>query len=202
MAKLLLTSGQVQVIGSCFVGKTYSPLLHRHMHSKSTHTNKSPGITVVVCTFALFISGYVIQQRTLTQLRSAIKPRAETRPSPKVYLPEKFQVRTKELEDGRVIDIDTEADIEVRRQRLLVEIKETKPNMDIEGDEALAKNLEIIKQLQAKVVDKMSTPKGHVEAPVPNHKPVSKSKRRKMIKQELQKSAQAEDGLYYQRRMW
>ncbi|KAM0342800.1 hypothetical protein ACHAPU_009164 [Fusarium lateritium] len=176
MAKLLLTSGQVQVIGSCFV--------------------------VVVCTFALFISGYVIQQRTLTQLRSAIKPRAETRASPKIYLPEKFKVRTKELEDGRVIDIDTEADIEVRRQRLLVEIKETKPNVDTEGDEALAKNLEIIKQLQAKVVDKMSTPKGHVEAPVPNHKPVSKSKRRKMIKQELQKSAQAEDGLYYQRRMW
>lgn len=157
---------------------------------------------VVICTFALFISGYIIQQRTLTQLRSAIKPRQETRPSPKVYLPEKFQVRTKELEDGRVIDIDTEADIEVRRQRLLVEIKETKPNVDVEGNAALERNIEIIKQLQAKVVDKMSTPEGHVEAPVKNHKPVSKAKRRKMIKQELQKSAQAEDGLYYQRRMW
>ncbi|KAF4450680.1 hypothetical protein F53441_6221 [Fusarium austroafricanum] len=176
MAKLLLTSGQVQVIASGFV--------------------------VVVCTFALFISGYIIQQRTLEQLRLAIKPRAETRPSPKVYLPEKFQVRTKELEDGRVIDIDTEADIEVRRQRLLVEIKETKPNVDAEGNEVLARNIEIIKQLQAKVVDKMSTPEGHVEAPVKNHKPVTKAKRRKMIKQELQKSAQAEDGLYYQRRMW
>ena len=66
----------------------------------------------------------------------------------------------------------------------------------------MVRNLEIIKQLQAKVVDKMSTPEGHVEAPVANHKPVTKAKRRKMIKQELQKSAQAEDGLYYQRRMW
>lgn len=111
-------------------------------------------------------------------------------------------MRTKELEDGRVIDIDTEADIEVRRQRLLVEVKESKPNVDVEGNDALVRNLEIIKQLQAKVVDKMSTPEGHVEAPVANHKPVSKAKRRKMIKQELQKSAQAEDGLYYQRRMW
>ncbi|KAJ4135854.1 hypothetical protein NW768_003456 [Fusarium equiseti] len=176
MAKLLLSSGQVQVIASCFV--------------------------VVTCTFALFISGYIIQQRTLNQLRTAIKPRVDTRTSPRVYLPEKFQVRTKELEDGRVIDIDTEADIEVRRQRLLVEVKESKPNVDVEGNDALVRNLEIIKQLQAKVVDKMSTPEGHVEAPVANHKPVSKAKRRKMIKQELQKSAQAEDGLYYQRRMW
>ncbi|CEI69971.1 hypothetical protein FVEN_g7172 [Fusarium venenatum] len=176
MARMLLTSSQVQVIASCFV--------------------------VVSCTVALFISGYIIQQRTVSQLRSAIKPRAETRPSPKVYLPEKFQVRTKELEDGRVIDIDTEADIEVRRQRLLVEIKESKPMVDIEGDATLQRNIEIIKHLQAKVVDKMSTPEGHVEAPVANHKPVSKAKRRKMIKQELQKSAQAEDGLYYQRRMW
>ncbi|KAF5024095.1 hypothetical protein F66182_3839 [Fusarium sp. NRRL 66182] len=176
MARLLLTSSQVQVIASCLV--------------------------VVLCTVALFISGYVIQQRTLRELRTAIKPRAQTRPSPKVYLPEKFKVRTKELEDGRVIDIDTEADIEVRRQRLLVEIKETKPNVDVQGDVALARNLEIIKQLQSKVVDKMSTPEGHVEAPVKNHKPVSRAKRRKMIKQELQKSAQAEEPAYYQRRMW
>ncbi|KAF4972109.1 hypothetical protein FSARC_1249 [Fusarium sarcochroum] len=176
MAKLLLTSGQVQVIASCFV--------------------------VLLCTFALFFSGYVIQQRTLRELRTAIKPRAQTRPSPKVYLPEKFQMRTKELEDGQVIDIDHEADVEVRRQRLLVEIKETKPNMDTTDNAVLERNIEIIKQLQAKVVDKMSTPEGHVEAPVKNHKPVSRAKRRKMIKQELQKSAQADEPAYYQRRMW
>ncbi|UPL01458.1 hypothetical protein LCI18_012392 [Fusarium solani-melongenae] len=178
MARLLLTSSQVQIIASCIV--------------------------VVLCTSALFISGYVIQQRTLRELRVAIKPR-NTRPSPKVYLPEKFRTRTKELEDGSVVDIDTEADIEVRRQRLLIEVKETLPGAKLEsaeGNAALERNIELVKQLQSKVVEKMSTPEGHVEAPVKNHKPVSRAQRRKMIKNELQKLAQGDEPAYYQRRMW
>ncbi|KAF5013657.1 hypothetical protein FDECE_349 [Fusarium decemcellulare] len=178
MARLLLSSSQVQIIASCLV--------------------------VILCTFALFISGYVIQQRTLRELRLAIKPR-HTRPSPKVYLPEKFRTKTKELEDGTIIDIDSEADMETRRQKLLIEVKETLPDIkgqSVEDNAALAKNIEIVKQLQAKVVEKMSTPEGHVEAPVKNHKPVSKATRRKMIKKELQRLAQAEEPAYYQRRMW
>ncbi|KAM5348882.1 hypothetical protein ACJ41O_008705 [Fusarium nematophilum] len=180
MAKLLLTSSQVQVIASCLV--------------------------VILCTSALFFSGYVIQQRTLRELRMAIKPR-HTRPSPKVYLPEKFRTRTKELEDGSVVDIDAEADMEVRRQRLMIEVKETVPEMTVQQDgeatsTASSKNIEIIKELQAKVVEKMSAPAGHVEAPVKNHKPVSRATRRKMIKQELQRLAQADEPAYYQRRMW
>ncbi|KAF4983163.1 hypothetical protein FZEAL_1386 [Fusarium zealandicum] len=177
MGKLLLTSSQVQIIASCLV--------------------------VILCTFALFISGYVIQQRTLRELRVAIKPKP-VRPSTKVYLPEKFKTRTKELDDGSVVDIDTEADIEARRQRLLIEVKETMPEDKEAGesDAALQRNIEIVKQLQAKVVEKMSAPEGHVEAPVRNHKPVSRAKRRKMIKQELQRLAQSDEPAYYQRRTW
>lgn len=135
----------------------------------------------------------------------AIKPR-HGRPSPKLYLPEKFRTRTKELDDGSVVDIDTEADVEVRRQRLLIEVKETLPGAKleggVEGNAALERNIELVKQLQSKVVEKMSTPDGHVEAPVRNHKPVTRAQRRKMIKNELQKLAQTEESAYYHRRMW
>ncbi|KAI1116705.1 hypothetical protein F5Y14DRAFT_52863 [Nemania sp. NC0429] len=40
---------------------------------------------VLLCTSALFISGCLIQQRTLRDLRSAIRPAVITRPRPKVY---------------------------------------------------------------------------------------------------------------------
>ncbi|KAI1190743.1 hypothetical protein F5B17DRAFT_38029 [Nemania serpens] len=40
---------------------------------------------VLLCTSALFISGCLIQQRTLRDLRSAIRPAVVTRPRPKVW---------------------------------------------------------------------------------------------------------------------
>ncbi|KAF4122849.1 hypothetical protein GMORB2_7156 [Geosmithia morbida] len=64
MRRILLTSSQVSFLITTFV--------------------------IVSCTLALFLSGYIIQQRTLRNLRASIRPR-QPRPKPQIYLPEQFQ---------------------------------------------------------------------------------------------------------------
>lgn len=92
--------------------------------------------------------------------------------------------------------------METRRQQLLIEVKKSVPGATDGEDNAVSKkNIDIVQGLKAKVLEKMENP-NHVEAPVKGHKPVSKAQRRKMIKQELQKSAQSEEPAYYQRRLW
>ncbi|ROT40998.1 hypothetical protein SODALDRAFT_330714 [Sodiomyces alkalinus F11] len=64
---------------------------------------------ILSCTSALFLSGYVLQQRTFNQLRTAIKQQS-SRPSPKPYLPDRFRSTTTELEDGTIVVLDTGED--------------------------------------------------------------------------------------------
>ncbi|KAK3365233.1 hypothetical protein B0T24DRAFT_724109 [Lasiosphaeria ovina] len=78
---------------------------------------------IVLCTAALFLSGYVIQQRTLRDLRAAIRP--TPRPSPKIFLPDRFKQSTTELEDGTVIAVDDPYDN--TRPAAAVEVKPTPP---------------------------------------------------------------------------
>ncbi|KAH7126253.1 hypothetical protein B0J13DRAFT_611645 [Dactylonectria estremocensis] len=193
MAKLLLSSSQVQVMASSFV--------------------------IILCTFALFFSGYMIQQRTLRELRVAIQPRGPQRgsrrgpqsvsePSPQAYLPERFRTTTKELEDGTIVQLESEAEKEAKEQQVVIVVKQTKP--DEQGDKmadhkvntaAKQKNIDIVEELKAKASEKMK-PVKRPEAPVKEEKPLTRAQRRKMIKQDLQRSAQLEEPAYYQRRMW
>ncbi|KAG8167372.1 hypothetical protein KVR01_003061 [Diaporthe batatas] len=57
---------------------------------------------VISCTTALFLSGYVIQQRTVGHLRAAIRPN----PSPQIYIPDRFREDTTELADGTIVVLD------------------------------------------------------------------------------------------------
>ncbi|KAI5467892.1 hypothetical protein BGZ63DRAFT_39164 [Mariannaea sp. PMI_226] len=201
MAKLLLTSSQVQVIAS--------------------------GLVVILCTFALFFSGYIIQQRTLNELRSAIQPRSipggaqrhrVSSPSPyaHAYLPEQFREKKTQLDDGTIIIEESQADRDAREQLQLVGagepasnsksgkkiLKKAGKDLDFQVNQnAKQENINIVEQLKAKVKAKMA-PASEPDAAVKNEKPLTRAQRRKMIKQDLQRSAQAEDGLYYQRRMW
>lgn len=59
-------------------------------------------LIVISFTSALFLSGYVIQQRTVRNLRAAIKPNT----SPQVYLPDEFRTDTAELADGTIVVLD------------------------------------------------------------------------------------------------
>lgn len=57
---------------------------------------------VVAFTAALFLSGYAIQQRTVRNLRAAIRPDT----SPQIYLPDRFRDDTTELADGTIVMLD------------------------------------------------------------------------------------------------
>ncbi|KAM7192385.1 hypothetical protein V8F33_008398 [Rhypophila sp. PSN 637] len=59
---------------------------------------------VIFFTTALFLSGYAIQQRTLRDLRAAI--RAPPQPEPKIFLPDRFKTSTTELADGTIIEVE------------------------------------------------------------------------------------------------
>jgi hypothetical protein len=116
--RLLLTPSQVSILVTTVIGK--GPDLD--VCSQRVPTTDKPA-PVLLFTTALFLSGYVIQQRTVRQLRMSI--RQPPRPSPKIYLPDRFQTSTTELEDGTVIVLDSEAERESREQREAMALKVT-----------------------------------------------------------------------------
>ncbi|KAH7634428.1 hypothetical protein B0T09DRAFT_361904 [Sordaria sp. MPI-SDFR-AT-0083] len=89
----------------------------------------SSGI-VFIFTAALFLSGYVIQQRTLRDLRQAIKP--APRPSPKTYLPDQFKKVNNKFPDDTVVP--------VRDDGIVIEIKPTTPKVVHETSETEEEN--------------------------------------------------------------
>lgn len=175
---------------------------------------------MLLCTFALFISGYMLQQRTLNELRAAIQPRGiprgaqrVTSPSPyaHAYLPEHFREKKTQLEDGTVV-VESDAQREARQQGRVIEVTMTektpkvvpkaKPDVDFKVNQnAKQENIDIVEQLKAKMKEAMA-PERPQDVAVMKDKPLSRAQRRKMIKQDLRKSSQAEDPAYYQRRMW
>ncbi|KAI1141114.1 hypothetical protein F5Y05DRAFT_299454 [Hypoxylon sp. FL0543] len=168
----------------------------------------SSGI-VVLCTAALFLSGYVIQQRTLRDLRSAIKTNREPRPSPKIYLPDRFKKSTTELEDGTVVDVD---DPRLGRRRRnqdaqdddIVIVRPTLP-----GEKTEQQKLQKLKRMQNLAAPespddagiRVGTQNG-VEEVASNEKPISRAERRRQIKEEIRRLSEAKDPVYYQRRLW
>lgn len=175
-------------------------------HSKQT--DRFPPPKVVLCTLALFLSGYAIQQRTLRDLRAAIKPRP-SKPSPKAHLPDRFQVQTTELEDGTIVMIESEAEREARellqQAELKIDIKPTvaEPETQEEHKQTPEDKAEIVEQLKAQVrqtaTDSDSEQSG---PPVDGQKPISRAERRRLIKEEIRKLAQSDKPMYYQRRLW
>lgn len=71
MGKLLLTSGQVQVLLSSTLGIATSIV---------TTFYQLTSFTVAAITFFLFLAGYTIQQRSIADLQSQLKPRVRIAP--------------------------------------------------------------------------------------------------------------------------
>ncbi|KAF3062252.1 hypothetical protein GL218_02887 [Daldinia childiae] len=163
----------------------------------------SSGI-VVLCTAALFVSGYVIQQRTLRDLRAAIKPNRIPRPSPKVYFPEHHNSPS-QLED-------TINDSRLRHRRKkngieeedIVIVRPTVPEEELEKPEweepAASEKDDIAGAF-------VGTPNA-VEEPTPKEKkkseekPISRAERRQKIKEEIRRLSEGQERVYYQRRLW
>ncbi|KAI1417279.1 hypothetical protein F5Y13DRAFT_152391 [Hypoxylon sp. FL1857] len=159
----------------------------------------SSGI-VVLCTAALFLSGYAIQQRTLRDLRSAIKINREPRPSPKIYLPDRFKKSTTELEDGTVVDVnDPRLGRRRRKQNVqeddIVIIRPTLPDEKPEQQKPLAP------ENNDGTGVRVGT-QNDGEETTNNQKPISRAERRRQIKEEIRRLSEAKDPIYYQRRLW
>lgn len=183
----------------------------------------------MLCTSALFLSGYAIQQRTLRDLRAAIRPRQ----SPKAHLPEEFRGALADIEESELIVLETEgqrwsrearsmgpqarvSDAEIQVEETPVEPEsESKPELKAEqkeegqkeapaaipDGEPTKKQLEMLEKIQQTVADKSWA----VENPDPlskNKAPISRAQRRKMIKDEILRLSQSDKPVYYQRRLW
>ncbi|KAH6628530.1 hypothetical protein F5144DRAFT_579293 [Chaetomium tenue] len=162
----------------------------------------SSGI-VFLCTTALFLSGYVLQQRTLRDLRAAIKE--PPRPSPKIFLPDRFKQSTTELADGTIIALDEDGKpvpVEPNEEEgpqvvQVVEIKPTLPGKGAaepgSGEPAPTKTKTSVEgKKKGKGSSRVVVEGGAEEV----QKPMSRAERRRRIKEEIQKSAQGERGYY------
>ncbi|KAL7954527.1 hypothetical protein V8C34DRAFT_294141 [Trichoderma compactum] len=204
MRRLLLTSGQVSMLATASM--------------------------ILLCASALFLSGYAIQQRTLRELRAAIRPRQ----SPKAHLPEEFGGALADLDESPLLVIETEAQRWSREARELnpqikvsdaeIQVEETpvesKPEPEPEPEhkeqkeeehkeksvavpdgEPTKEQLAILATIQKSVADK-SWAVEHPDPLAKNKAPISAAERRKLIKDEIKRLAQSEKPVYYQRRLW
>ncbi|KAF3065984.1 hypothetical protein CFAM422_009321 [Trichoderma lentiforme] len=184
---------------------------------------------ILLCASALFLSGYAIQQRTLRELRAAIRPRQ----SPKAHLPEEFRGALADLDESSLLVIETEAQRWSREARELaspqikvsdaeIQVEETpaesKPDPEPEhkeqkeeehkekkvtvpDGEPTKEQLAMLATIQKSVKDK-SWAVEHPDPLAKNKAPISAAERRRLIKEEIKKLAQSEKPVYYQRRLW
>ncbi|KAJ9155208.1 hypothetical protein NKR23_g1999 [Pleurostoma richardsiae] len=184
---------------------------------------------VVFFTLALFLSGYAIQQRTLRDLRAAIKP--SPRPSPKIFLPDRFRKSTTELPDGTVVAVDDDFDRSAAARRIrrkrpgpVVEVRPTVPEDRTAGEQQQQQQQQQQNVMAPDKQGQAGQPAGKVSGagspwadraaadsrdddlvPNPNdntQKPVSRAERRRLIKEEIRRLAQGEKPVYYQPRLW
>ncbi|SPQ19583.1 9f3cd80b-7070-44d6-9179-bd5584f02769 [Thermothielavioides terrestris] len=176
----------------------------------------SSGI-VILCTVALFLSGYALQQRTLRELRAAIKPSPE--PSPKIFLPDRFKESTTELEDGTVITLGDDSDDEGngdtgRNDGQVIEVKPTVPDQT-PGQKHLSPEPRAVGGGYSRTSGQSSRAgkkpakgrKGKGVSQEYDHqqpqKPMSRAERRRRIREEIMKMGQGEDPVgYHQRKQW
>ncbi|RYP90303.1 hypothetical protein DL770_003599 [Monosporascus sp. CRB-9-2] len=167
---------------------------------------------VVLFTGALFLSGYVVQQKTLNKLRAAVSQQMAPRPSPKInfYLPDRFQHSTTELEDGSVVGVSPDPDLDLddvlnggkgERDKggVVVEVRPTTMREDTEegeGDGGESDGAQKPKPAAA------AAAAGYDNAVEEEQKPLSRAERRRRIKEEIQRLSQGDEPVYYQRRLW
>ncbi|KAK0377041.1 hypothetical protein CLIM01_05574 [Colletotrichum limetticola] len=188
--------------------------------------------TVVSCTAALFLSGYVIQQRTLSQLRQAIKP--ETRPSPKAsyYVPEHLKDAA-----GNGQNVPLYGGANGKQEQIIIEVNPTvsdkqqqeQPQQQSKKQKAGQKAAGWTSDMWQKMMgpsekedkggvsredlEKMDERERNINGwnvkdqanPDPeasNQKPISRAERRRLIKEELRRLSESEERVYYQRRLW
>jgi hypothetical protein len=172
---------------------------------------------VFIFTIALFLSGYVLQQQTVRNLRAAIKPQlVRPKPGPDLYLPPQF--RDAEYWEARgVVDA-------VRVDESVGDGGESKKAVGDEGgreeednmigatrwQKAAARKKKLMEEQALKegqrvmVEDQIGVvgeePKDAVSKPP--EKPVSRAERRRKIKEQILAEGEGEGFKGYRRRVW
>ncbi|KAI1178930.1 hypothetical protein F4777DRAFT_40891 [Nemania sp. FL0916] len=177
---------------------------------------------VLLCTSALFISGCLIQQRTLRDLRSAIRPVVVTRPKPKVWAVDDLRrTTTVRLTDGSVVriqpddnavaenELDASSD-DTERGEDVVEIRPTLPDED-ENELVAAQKPLVQERPRSEDEDREGDSNGDGDGlsvgaawdgVQENGETLSRAERRRRIKAEIQRLSHGDTPVYYQRRLW
>lgn len=175
---------------------------------------------VVVFTTALFLSGYAIQQRTLRDLREAIKP--SPRPKPQIFLPDRFKTTTTELQDGTVVIVDVDLGPDTYRpprpdrDQVVIEVTPTVADDDAgQGNQNTKERSsgrldDAVEVLREGRPSKRSSPDGKekesegskMEGKKQTQKKLGRAERRRQIKEEIQRLAQGDRRGVYQPRLW
>lgn len=148
------------------------------------------------------MSGYVLQQRTLNKLRTAVIQQMQPRPSPKIYLPEKFKTQDTAAEFGGSASfpdsqgqenggVSIDNDSGDNADTIYVEIRPTEP--DVKEGQSPQDSLD---------VDDAAEQQQQQLDPETAEKPLSSAARRRKIKEEIRRLAQSGEPVYYQRRLW
>lgn len=151
-----------------------------------------------MCTAALFLSGYAIQQRTVRDLRAAIRPNRVPRASPKVYAPDPSEKRTVELEDGTVVDIE-DAQLERNRRKAEDNYIIVRPSLPGEKSKYQKQAAPNKKKGAAKARAEIQNEEEEAAA---EQKPISRAERRRQIKEEIRRLSEGQEPVLYQRRLW
>lgn len=134
--------------------------------------------TVFIFTAALFLSGYAIQQRTVRDLRQAIRP--TPKPSPKTYLPDQFKKIITELPDGNIVPVRQQD------ERVVIEIKPTPPKQVQEisetNEESIQKPIPALNQVPESAPEKKT-----------KNKKTSSARAQKYREQQLKKKKQLKE---------
>ncbi|RYP44102.1 hypothetical protein DL768_009406 [Monosporascus sp. mg162] len=162
---------------------------------------------VVLFTGALFLSGYVVQQKTLNKLRAAVSQQMAPRPSPKInfYLPDRFQQSTTELEDGSVVDVAPDPDPDLDKIDVDDVLKGDKGGVIVEVRPTTMREHAEEEKGEGGEGDEGQKPghaAGYDNAVEEEQKPLSRAERRRRIKEEIQRLSQGDEPVYYQRRLW
>ncbi|TLD33799.1 hypothetical protein PspLS_01347 [Pyricularia sp. CBS 133598] len=146
---------------------------------------------VVACTLALFLSGYAIQQRTLRDLRAAIKP--PPRPSPQVYIQESAGWQAAAAK-GQYDGDDFESSVGGGGGGSVADNDDDDTVVEVEVKDSRGSILSLFGGGGGSKGDKLAA--GGAQ------KPLSRVERRRKIKEDIQKLSQGESPVYYQRRLW
>ena len=163
-------------------------------------------LAVFLFTFALFLSGYVLQQQTLRDIRTAIKPPPVT-VKEHVYSPKQFEEpRIPVSGEANEVVVNVKRDLgpanakPTRRKKGTTSQYKPEAKQRVEGDQTVVVEDTLVRPDGSDGPPLDSAPVGNLEGQT-DEKPLSKAARRKKIREEILADGDGESFKGYRRRV-